>query len=209
LANPTDVEIADIDGDGDLDIVGTTIGDHRIYYYDNDGQHPPNLTRREIAETTSALLQVTLVDFDHDGDIDVISAGVWFENNGQRPPTFTYHPPVGWSARFVTDLDKDGDFDLIGFSPGSHGWYENLGGSPAKYAFHSITPFSPGTWSADWMAVADFDSDGDVDVLFTRTFGGPGTALQASSASSVTCSRLRRVFEGIGSATDKRNAILF
>ena len=42
---------ADIDGDGDLDIVSASFNDDTIAWYENDGANDPTLTAVDIATT--------------------------------------------------------------------------------------------------------------------------------------------------------------
>ncbi len=127
-ANPT---LADIDGDGDYDMmVGSSTGNY-FYYINNgtatvpnfvlQGTNPFNLTN---AGTYSA---PQFVDFDNDGDMDIFSgrggAAVWyFQNTGtaqapnyatpQEDPFGITNVP-GFHKVTLADLDGDGDKDML------------------------------------------------------------------------------------------------
>ena len=76
-------------------------------------------------------------DFDGDGDLDVLSASysdgkvAWYENDGGSPPIFTEHVISTNAALaafvFATDVDGDGDTDVLSASPNDSkiAWYEN------------------------------------------------------------------------------------
>jgi len=107
------------------------------------------------------------VDFDFDGDLDVVSAGwsdgniIWHENSGNQ--AFVSHQ-IGFQdrARFVyaVDLDSDGDLDVLTHStnmnPGIY-WYENT-----EFVF-TVHPVS--SQAVPDVYPVDLDQDGDTDVL--------------------------------------------
>ena len=100
------------------------------------------------------------------GNIDILSASqgsdkiAWYENDGGSPPTFTERvistTADGAFSVFATDLDGDGDTDVVSasFHDDKIAWYENL--SPCGF---------------------DSDCDGDVDLddfaQFQAAFAGP------------------------------------
>jgi hypothetical protein len=77
------LEVADLEGDGDLDIVGCAFGDDTVDWWENDGDL--NFTRHSIADIHNAEA-VSAVDLDHDSDLDLVAVGwsgadlSWWEN---------------------------------------------------------------------------------------------------------------------------------
>ena len=90
-----DVQVADLDGDGDLDIVSASSLDNTIAWYENDGTADPSWNAADIATNADGATSVFLVDLDSDGDIDILSSSynddtiAWYENDGSANPTFT------------------------------------------------------------------------------------------------------------------------
>ena len=77
------VYAADLDGDGDPDVLSASYNDNKIAWYANDGtgQFGP---QRVITTEAIGASCVHAADLDGDGDLDVLSAGdskiAWYEN---------------------------------------------------------------------------------------------------------------------------------
>jgi hypothetical protein len=131
------MDVADVDGDGDLDVLlahGDTLDDgmvkpyHGIEWLENRGAYP--FAAHTLA-TLPGVHPVKAVDFDRDGDLDVL-AGSFFPPDaiGSAPKL----PSLGWleqvaPGRFerralelgsplhatldAADFDGDGDIDLV------------------------------------------------------------------------------------------------
>ena len=90
-----DVHIADLDGDGDLDIISASMDDDTIAWYENDGAANPTFTAADISTTADSARDVEVADIDGDGDLDIVSASynddtiAWYENDGAANPSFT------------------------------------------------------------------------------------------------------------------------
>jgi hypothetical protein len=197
--SPEAIEAADLDGDGDLDVLSSSRLDDKVAWYENTGggQFGPQelISQQPLGPTFLAA-----ADLDGDGDLDVVSAGrdhltgswqdhvAWFENLGggafssphflllevPEPPFFDdlgLYP----SALDARDLDMDGDVDLLcSFSLSDElGWYENEGGGTfAEFAV--IADFSDGGQDtlrhATSLVIADLDADGSTDILAAARF---------------------------------------
>ena len=175
---------ADVDGDGDLDVVIVKNLRGDLLWFENSGNpFDGNLWQRhEITTDLSGAYDVTLADFDADGDLDVAASSwvlgnqfAWFENDGT--------PGDGhWKKRMIesdveetrtmraADFDGDGDADLLGTGRKVQSvvWYENqrVAGSIAwkKRLIDDTSPF-PAHGNP-----ADMDGDGDVDVVMALGF---------------------------------------
>ena len=85
LNGPKSVITADLDGDGDLDVLSASQNDDRIAWYENDGT--ANFSGQQTITTAAdAATSVSVADLDGDGDLDVLSASqfdnriAWYEN---------------------------------------------------------------------------------------------------------------------------------
>jgi FG-GAP-like repeat len=176
---------ADINFDGHLDIVSGSGNDHRIAWYENDGQLPVAfLPARRISDIADTVSSLGSGDLDGDGDVDIVAAQagsnriVWYENSGTLFRFFIEHV-VGASVDFplsvfLEDLDADGDLDVLcaGNLDSSISWYENDGRTAPQFTQHLITqdpdgvgPLISSAQGALVVSAADLDGDGDLDVL--------------------------------------------
>jgi hypothetical protein len=115
---------ADVEGDGDLDLVGLEAVQSRLTVYTNDGGGV--FTATQVLDTAPGTAALVLADLDGDGDPDLLlgsddpgveSSGVlvWHADTdglfgaGRRVAESTR---VGWLA--TGDVDQDGDADVVG-----------------------------------------------------------------------------------------------
>ncbi len=168
------VHSADLDGDGDLDVLSASALDDTIAWYENtDGQG--NFGAQQIISTDAdEAISVYPSDIDNDGDIDVLSASTrddkiaWYENtdglgNFSSQKIITTNAD-GAKYVFAVDIDGDGDSDVLSASAFDNkiAWYENTDG---QGNFSSQQIISTTTEFAKFVYSADLDNDGDKDVL--------------------------------------------
>ncbi len=162
------VTTADVNSDGELDVLSASFLDDWITWYENDGGE--SFTIHPIDTDANFPRSVTTADVNGDGKLDVLSASelgdriVWYENDGSE--SFTAHDIAtdADSALSVTtaDVDGDGDVDVLSasFDDDRVVWYENDGSG--NFTAHDIATDANGAAS---VTTADVDGDGDVDVL--------------------------------------------
>jgi hypothetical protein len=225
LGRVSDVQAADFDGDGDLDLVVAVFGWHvagEILYLEQrqgpDGL--PSFARKTI-DGRHGTLQVPVVDLDGDGRPDFIAlitqeheAVEAFLNDGAggftRRRLFTGpHPAFGSSGIQMIDMDGDGDLDAV-LSNGDvyesplikpyHGvsWLENRGPN-RPFERHPIGA----VYGAHKALAGDLDGDGDLDVVATSFLGEPfyGAMRKAAEADAVI------IFEQISAGEFRRIAL--
>ena len=168
------VFVADMDGDGDLDIVSASYDDHTIAWYENDGAADPSWTAADIATSALGAASVFVADMDGDGDLDIVSASfyddtiAWYENDGAANPSWAAADidtnADGATSVHVADMDGDGDLDIVSSSFGDDtiAWYENDGAADPSWTAADIATSADG---ANWVYVADMDGDGDLDIV--------------------------------------------
>lgn len=129
----------------------------------------------------------SFTDLDSDGDLDIISLTnygevKYFENTG-TPTTPAFNAPLTNpfglvydpnSYRPVTaDLDNDGDLDIfVGEYYGAYKYYENTGTtSSPSFVLPVLNPFGlDSAFEVGHPAFADFDNDGDADLLCSEYY---------------------------------------
>ena len=175
---------ADLDGDGDLDVLGAVAGAADITWWENDGT-PANggWITHTISGTFAGGASVTPADLDSDGDLDVVSAGfsadsvTWWESDGTpaNGGWTTHTIDAAFDGAFGTaaaDVDGDGDLDVLGaaLNINSITWWEN-DGTPANGGWITHTIDGAFTGAAR-VGAADLDGDGDVDVFGAALIAG-------------------------------------
>jgi len=178
LDAPMHVELGDMDGDGDLDFVVTSIYDGAVRWFENDGSGKPSFTSHDVITGDGFKYGVSLADMDGDGDMDIVSSGnklTWYENDGSPNPSYTPRdiPKAGGTGREIAlaDMDGDGDMDIVDTSGSSDTvkWYENDGSPNPSFKEISIDTDSNG---AQDVHVDDIDGDGDVDIIVAAQDAG-------------------------------------
>ena len=193
-----DAAIADVNGDGFLDIMIAAELSHLIYFQ-NPGQDIRNrVWERLILPMTrgrGSYIRVFLADLDGDGKPEAIAPN----KGAQRPAVadyrrstaasiykFTGDPLDGSSwqeielGRFSNprnsepiDIDQDGDLDIIVGSNGENRiiLFENIDPDRLGFEEHAIGVYGPGTNGFN-MEFIDINKDGRLDII-----GGSGRTL--------------------------------
>ncbi|MFC2150045.1 FG-GAP repeat domain-containing protein, partial [Calditrichota bacterium] len=159
MTNATWATSADIDGDGDIDIVASSslVGsDNGIVWYENNGAEV--FTDHPLSDTYNLVQSLTVGDIDSDGDLDVIASGneasdlVWFENDGTPATGYWAENEIieTWfygTGMHVLDMDRDGDNDVLACISNSNDivWFKNDGSESFELTYIVENGFS-GPW---------------------------------------------------------------
>jgi len=169
------VFVADLDGDGDADVLSASLWDDTIAWYENTDGLGSFGPQRIITNIADGATDVFAADLDGDDDTDVVSASreddtvAWYENEDGLG-NFGAPQVISNSADYVqaihiADLDGDNDKDILSASAvdGIIGWFENLDGLGSFGSRQVINP--GGALGTTTVYAADLDGDGDMDVL--------------------------------------------
>lgn len=184
------IKAADYDADGDLDIfIGGRIvpGQYPVaansYILRNNGKKGAQLKFENVtSEDAPVLLNAGLVtdalweDIDNDGDADLIFTGEWMNlrflrNNSGKFVEVTDELGFGkthgwWYSLYATDIDKDGDKDIIAGNLGLN-FKHNVKNNEVFEVYYS-----------------DFDVNGTSDIVFA--YSEKGIKYPANSYSTTT-----------------------
>jgi uncharacterized repeat protein (TIGR01451 family) len=169
----------DYDGDGDLDMYFTgaqsDIAPNTMFRYNGDGTFT-NVGQVGTSTFVGANSQVSVADYDMDGDPDLVVTGyspgtTLYRNDGGTFTDATSSAGItvegGGQSTTWGDYDNDGDLDLF-ISRGSatlmdHSEVWNPSGTELRFAAYSSSGDEDGL---------DFDADGSVTFEFQRRTGG-------------------------------------
>jgi hypothetical protein len=194
--NAASVFIADVDGDGDQDVLSASIGDDTVAVYERDlapaFEGTPSFTEVILADFADGVASVYAAEIyldpdpddplDND-DLEVLSAArfddtiAWYEKVTLADDVVVYIERVidgnadGATSVYAKDIDGDGDQDVLSASGTDHriAWYRNDGADPPSFTKQLISTTALG---ASAVSAADVDGDGDQDVLSASRIDG-------------------------------------
>ena len=190
-----DVAIADLDGDGNLDVAGSgwRISNQFAWFENRDGVWVKHIIDDDAPESRA----VCAADVNGNGLIDIVGTAskrgevAWYQNPGNSLDSPWTKHVIDTAPRPIhghpVDMDGDGDIDLVmalgfdlpkGADPtGTQQivWYENDGSSGiGPWPNHVISEHFPEAFEA---IAADLDGDGQVEVVATAWGDGGRVAL--------------------------------
>ncbi|WP_179347794.1 T9SS type A sorting domain-containing protein [Winogradskyella pacifica] len=183
LVTPGAIDMKDIDGDGDLDVlVGTAFyGSDVIEIFRNnlaiDGTVSFTKDATTVATGKTGIFHVSFEDIDGDADLDILATEVsygggptgnlyWYEDNGSGYTETIFTTTLTNPAMALfRDLDNDGLNDIV-LGNGASGvgndlvWFKNNGSGN----FDAEDIIDDTQSQAFVLAIEDYDNDGDLDI---------------------------------------------
>ena len=209
---------ADLDNDGDQDMVLGSISDAPLYFENTGSASNPSFQQGDdlFIEVSELDCEVGVcVDLDSDGDLDFVAGGYnglqLYDNTGDASnPAFElvsdFFSGVLVGANpipHLADMDNDDDLDLVvGISEsGDVRYYQNFG-TPSSAIFMEAgteTWFDVGLYAYPWFS--DMDDDGDTDLLVGRDGYGFYYYQNVGTNASWTWIQASSQFSGLGGST--------
>jgi len=188
--NPIDIHLADLDNDGDMDIISinleiisSTSAISDLVWFENTGGGTFS-TEKPIATHNGSLDDIYAADLDADEDIDIIVSMscsspidfcdeiVWFENTGIgsgifSTPIVIYDKADAPRDIYVTDIIKDNRNDVLFIEEqrGRIGLCLNNGNGASFTTDFVYETDAIDNFNGLALEVADLDGDGEKDII--------------------------------------------
>jgi len=180
-----DVAFGDLDGDGDLDVIGCEgygSSEKEVFAWENPSSPwTTGWTRYKVGDADANVYAgVRVADLDRDGDLDLVTGdfgnkvNIWQNDGTPFDGTWTKvaagSPAADVYAVAVGDVDNDGWLDIVSLDS-----EEGAGGYNLYGWENDGTPFTGGAWTGydlgstaaigDSLALGDLDNDGWLDII--------------------------------------------
>ena len=185
-----DLHLADVDNDGDLDLLEANEGQNKIYINNGKGYFKDETSNR-LPKTIDESREVIVGDIDNDGDKDLYYANVQFsmkvnpadrllinDSNGFFTDVNSSQLPQDMESNFTAkfiDLDNDGDLDVLTgssiiFEQGAGTLYAYINNGDGKFYLDSLNNIEESSKSGNVFDIneADYNGDNINDVYIAR-----------------------------------------
>ncbi len=186
----TDVDLVDVDDDGDLDLFVAEGTDspaprpNRLLFNDGSGEFS-DFTATHLPPAVANSTKADFGDIDGDGDLDAVVAnlgpeqllinsglGVFLDGSSQLPPPPSFLQDITADAR-LADVDGDDDLDILlsnenPFNPSPTGGGQNcvlINDGTGVFSDETAARLPVANDQTGAMLPGDIDGDGDLDLL--------------------------------------------
>ncbi len=183
---PAVMALGDMDNDGDIDVVLANGG--RVMLNNGDGSFFTNFVGSDVHTGGS----IDLGDFNEDGVLDIVTAEAFAYQfhydhvflqlgigDGQGNPGMAENIGIGGlspSQVSIGDVNNDGHLDIVTLNEESLDVSVVPGNGDGTFGTPVTTRIRSGNeYATQYMAVADFDNDGNLDIAATVTVYQLGT----------------------------------
>ncbi len=172
VQSPNSVTSADLDGDGDMDVLTSSYFGNRLVWLENLDGAGNDVTLHTISSTIQSPWGVYTADLDSDGDLDVLAASLagnsvtWYENTDGNGTFVLKQSKYAYQANIVmaADMDNDADLDLVWSSKGE-GTIKWIRNSDGLGNFDTTFNVEDNVSTIMSIYPADMDGDGDKDIV--------------------------------------------
>lgn len=187
IAGPAHVEVADLNGDGHLDVLVASMGvippsnmqTGAVVVLVNDGHG--HFTNRVLLENVARVSYVAAADFNQDGRPDLVVGQFgyiqgeirWLENLGDWQ--FKSHQLLDLPGTIhapVADLNGDGKLDIVALvSQDSEEVHAFDGDGAGHFRNHVLYGSTNKDYGSSGLCLADVNRDGKPDIIYTNGDG--------------------------------------
>ncbi len=170
--NVMSLEVIDINGDGNVDVLASGWNAHQIAYWTSDGNQQPEWTKHIVKQEFYNAHDAHAIDINNDGRIDIIGCAAyegkitaWYQQeNGSFTEENFESGFNGVRAVSAADYNNDGQIDITAVAANKQQLAIFYNNTKAKTGWtKEVLSFTLN--GAHEVISFDFDNDGDTDLL--------------------------------------------